>query len=180
MELSGILASTSCRVLLSGLGTTLAAAGSAEGRRKVDFDLNLALAKAAKAAGVTTYVLISSAGANPNSLAGYAAMKGELEEEVSALGFEKCVLLRPGFIAGDRESARLLEAPLHSVAKWAGWLNPSLKNCWAQNAGTIAQAAVRAALEDDLWARAQTKEGKNGGKVWIMGQAEIVKLGLEE
>lgn len=138
------------------------------------------MAKAAKAAGVTTYVLISSGGAHAQSMVGYAAMKGELEDEVSALGFEKCVLLRPGLIVGERESKRTLEQPLHSVANFMGWLSPAMKNCWAQDAGTIARAAVRAALEEDVWTGRQTKEGKNGGKVWVMGQAEIVELGLEK
>ena len=129
---------------------------------------------------MTTYVLISSAGSNAKSFSGYAAMKGELEDEVSALGFEKCAILRPGIILGDRERKRTLDQPLHAVANWVGWLSPAMKDCFAQDADTIARAAVRAALEEDVWTGRQTKEGKNGGKVWIMGQGEVVELGLEK
>ena len=61
-------------VFISGLGTTRAAAGGFENQRKIDFDLNLELAKAAKESGTKSYVLISSGGASSSSPFGYAKM----------------------------------------------------------------------------------------------------------
>ena len=61
-------------ISFSGLGTTRGQAGSVEKQRKIDLDLNLALAKAAKEAGVQTYVLISSGGANASSRMAYPQM----------------------------------------------------------------------------------------------------------
>src|SRR5690606_20578457 len=58
-------------VFFSALGTTRADVGGVEAQRKIDYDLNLDLAKAAKAAGVNTYVLISSANSNANSWNAY-------------------------------------------------------------------------------------------------------------
>src|ERR1700709_2355995 len=55
-------------VFYSALGTTKAAAGSVENQRKIDYDLNLALAQAAKAAGVKVYVLISVTNASAHSM----------------------------------------------------------------------------------------------------------------
>lgn len=54
-------------VFYSALGTTRAAAGGFENQRKIDYDLNLELAKAARAAGTKVYVLISSSGASSTS-----------------------------------------------------------------------------------------------------------------
>lgn len=77
-------------MFISALGTTRAAAGGFENQKKIDYDLNLALAQEAKAKGTKVYVLISSSGANAQSMLGYPKMKGELEDAVSGLGFEVC------------------------------------------------------------------------------------------
>lgn len=75
-------------LFISALGTTRAAAGGFENQRKIDYDLNLALAQEAKSKGTKVFVLISSASANAQSMAGYTKMKGELEDSVTALDFE--------------------------------------------------------------------------------------------
>lgn len=92
----------STQIVFSGLGTTKAAAGSFENQYKVDHDLNLELAKAAKAKGASTYVLISSTGASSNSSFAYLRMKGDLENDIKDLAFEKTIILRPGPLLGER------------------------------------------------------------------------------
>lgn len=91
----------SADLLISSLGTSRARAGGLENQRKIDYDLNLELAKAAKAAGTKTYVLISTASANSSSMAPYLKMKGELEEAVKALDFDHCLIVRPGLLVSD-------------------------------------------------------------------------------
>ena len=54
-----------------------------------------AAAKAAKANGVPTYVLVSSIGADVKSKLFYTKMKGALDDAVQKLGFEGCHILRP-------------------------------------------------------------------------------------
>ncbi|KAF2250341.1 NAD dependent epimerase/dehydratase family protein-like protein [Trematosphaeria pertusa] len=160
------------RVFFSALGTTRSAAGSVEAQRKIDVDLNLELAKAAKDAGVETYVLISSGGANASGSFPYLKMKGELEERVKELGFKHTVILRPGMILGSRPESRPVEAVVRGFAGALRKISPALTNFWGQEASTIARAAVQAGV--------MCLEGKREDGVWMVTQAEIVKLGTEE
>ena len=82
-------------VLFSTLGTTIRAAGSQDAQWKVDYTYQYEAAKAAKANGVKTYVLVSSVGANAKSKVFYTKMKGALDDAVQTLGFEGCFILRP-------------------------------------------------------------------------------------
>lgn len=82
-------------VLFSCLGTTIKAAGSQENQWKVDYTYQYEAAKAAKANGVKTYVLVSSVGANAKSKVFYTKMKGALDDAVQELGFQGCFILRP-------------------------------------------------------------------------------------
>ncbi|KAL1970070.1 hypothetical protein VTN77DRAFT_6475 [Rasamsonia byssochlamydoides] len=162
-------------ILFSALGTTRAAAGGFENQYKLDHDLNLELARAARDTGTRVYVLISSSGANPSSVIPYVRMKGELEEAVKALGFEHTIILRPGLIAGQREESRPAEAVLRFVAGIAGKVHSSLKDGWAQDADVIAKAAVNAglkALEGDIPAGSE--------KVWFLHGSDIIRLGQKE
>jgi uncharacterized protein YbjT (DUF2867 family) len=82
-------------VLFSCLGTTIRAAGSQDAQWKVDYTYQYEVAKAARAQGVKTYILVSSVGANVKSKVFYTKMKGALDEAVQKLGFEGCFILRP-------------------------------------------------------------------------------------
>ena len=82
-------------VLFSCMGTTIKAAGTQEAQWKVDYTYQYEAAKAAKANGVPTYVLVSAIDANPKSKVFYTRMKGELDDSVQQLGFEGCFILRP-------------------------------------------------------------------------------------
>lgn len=159
-------------LFISALGTTRANAGGFENQRKIDYDLNLALAKSAKEAGTKAYVLVSSSGANPSSMLGYPKMKGELEEAVKEVGFDHLVILRPGLIVGERNESRAAEAVLRKIASSAGALSNKLKDFWAQDADVIAKAAIQAGLD--------CLDGKQQEKVQILGQADIVRLGRTE
>ena len=161
------------QVFFSGLGTTRAAAGGFEQQKKIDLDLNLELAKAAKEAGTKTYVLISSAGANSSSMSGYMKMKGELEDGVKALDFDHCIILRPGLLVGSRESSRFFEGVLQGMANVSGSISGNrLKDFWAQDADVIAKAAVRAGLD--------CVDGRETEKFRILTQGDIVRLGRTE
>ncbi|KAF1817639.1 NAD dependent epimerase/dehydratase family protein-like protein [Eremomyces bilateralis CBS 781.70] len=160
------------QLFLSGLGTTRAAAGSLENQRKIDLDLNLALAKAAKAAGVDTYVLISSTGANASSRFPYIKMKGELEEAVMGLGFKHVVLVKPGMILGDRKETRVVEWVIRTFGRGLGSVSTALTDSWAAEARVIGRAAVRAGLD--------CVEGKREEGVWELGQSDIIRLGRTE
>ncbi|KIW15910.1 hypothetical protein PV08_05960 [Exophiala spinifera] len=155
------------------LGTTRAAVGGFENQNKIEHEMNLQVAKAAKEAGTKTYVLISSTGASAASMFGYPRMKGEIEDVVTALEFEHTIIVRPGLIVGERDHNRgVLEHSLRSFANALGHLHHSLKDAWAQDADTIARATVAAAAE--------VEKGEVKDKVWILQQKDIVRLGKTE
>lgn len=160
------------QIYFSALGTTKAVAGSIEAQRKIDYDLNLALATAALKAGSKILVLISTNGANATSIIPYSKMKGELEDTVKELGFEHTIILRPGLIVGKREETRAAEGILRSVANVMGGISNALKDFWAQDAEVIAKAGVAAAL--------LAQKGEVKQKVWILNQSDIVRMGRTE
>lgn len=86
------------------LGTTIKVAGSQEAFRAVDFDANLAVARAALAAGARRAGLVSAMGASAKSGIFYSRVKGELEDALATLPFEGLVIARPSILAGDRGS----------------------------------------------------------------------------
>ncbi|MGN7863821.1 NAD(P)H-binding protein [Chryseobacterium sp.] len=85
-------------VAFSCLGTTLKDAGSKEAQRKVDFDYQYEFAKAARENEVEDYILVSAYGASPDSRIFYSRMKGELEEAVKQLHFNKITIFKPGML----------------------------------------------------------------------------------
>lgn len=82
-------------VLFSCLGTTLKDAGSQEAQWKIDYTYQYEFAKLAKHGGVKHLVLVSSAFANAKARGFYVRMKGQLEQDVMALGFERLSIFRP-------------------------------------------------------------------------------------
>ena len=154
----------------SALGTSKAKAGSLEAQRKIDLDLNLDLARAAKQAGTQIYVLISSAGTGLP--VPYSKMKLDLENAVIALGFQHTIILKPGLLVGKREESRPAEAMARFVASGMGKVNQYLMDFWAQDVDVIAKAAVTAAQRCTMGEREQG--------VWKIEQADIVRLGRTE
>lgn len=108
-------------VAFSCLGTTLKAAGSKEAQRKVDFDYQYEFAKAAKENNVGDYILVSAYGANPKSKIFYSKMKGELEEAVKKLHFEKITIFKPGMLE-RKDSDRTGEVLGSRIIKFANKL----------------------------------------------------------
>lgn len=159
-------------IFFSALGTTRGQAGSFEAQRKIDYDLNLALAKTAKEAGVKVYILISSGGVSINSPWPYGKMKAELEEAVKELGFPYTVILKPGLLLGTRQDSRPPEAMIRGIAKGLGMISKGLTDWWTQDADVVGGAAVRAGM--------MCLEGEKEESVWIVDQKEIVRLGRTE
>jgi len=166
-------ATPSPSIFFSGLGTTAAAAGGFENQKKIDLDLNVELARAAKDAGVKVYVLISSGGANSKSSFAYIRMKGELDDIVKEMGFEKTILVKPGIILGPRNERRLAEGVAQLFVKALGGLNTGVKDRLGQDADVIGRAAVKAGL------LALEGKAETDGAVWELNQADIVRLGKE-
>jgi uncharacterized protein YbjT (DUF2867 family) len=135
------------------LGTTIKVAGSQAAFRAVDFDANLAVARAALAAGARRCGLVSAMGANAKSNVFYNRVKGELEEALAGLPFEGLVIARPSLLIGDRAGLGQPERPLEKVgAVFSGILGPLIP----ANYRPIAAAQVARTL----LARTPSAEGR--------------------
>jgi uncharacterized protein YbjT (DUF2867 family) len=128
------------------LGTTIKAAGSQEAFRAVDYEANLAVARALRARGTTRLGVVSAMGADPGSGIFYNRVKGELEQALSELGFDTLVIARPSFLAGDRNALGQPERPGEklalSVSRWLAWLIPD--DYKAIQASAVASALLQA------------------------------------
>jgi uncharacterized protein YbjT (DUF2867 family) len=95
--------------VLCALGTTQAKAGSKAAFRYVDYELPMAYGKAAHAAGVETYAVVTAMGASPNASSFYYRTKGEVEKDIQQIGFQSLTICRPSLIGGKRNEARYAE-----------------------------------------------------------------------
>lgn len=140
-------------ILFSALGTTLKQAGSKEKEYEVDYTFNLNFARKAKENGIENYVLVSSVGANPRSRIFYTRMKGELDEAVATLNFQKLAILRPSSLTGERREKRWLEDISIPVARLITRF--IFKKYRPIEDKTVAQAMINAAInshtEKTIW-----------------------------
>ncbi|EOO01776.1 putative serine threonine kinase tip30 cc3 protein [Phaeoacremonium minimum UCRPA7] len=153
----------------SALGTTRAAAGGIANQWKIDHDLNVEIAKAAKAAGVKTFVFISSAGVRGmlSGAAPYSKMKVGVEDAIKELDFEHAVIVRPGLILGEREVPKTpwINGLVHKLGQ-------GMQDSFAAEADVIARAAVAAAK--------LAEDGKAPEKYWVVDQKAVIRLGRTE
>ena len=101
-------------VLFLAMGTTLKTAGSKEAQYKVDVTYQFETAKAAANNNVPKLILVSSTGANQNSIFFYPKIKGELEEMVKKLNFKSIYILRPPVL--DRGEAMMRPTERKTIA----------------------------------------------------------------
>jgi uncharacterized protein YbjT (DUF2867 family) len=127
------------------LGTTIKVAGSQAAFRAVDYDAVVNVAKAAKAAGARKLGVVSAMGSDAKSAVFYSRVKGEMEDALSAMGFEGLVIARPSMLAGDREA---LGQPIRSgeglalkVSNTLGFLIP--RNYRSISVKSVANALLR-------------------------------------
>lgn len=134
--------------LYSALGTTIKKAGSKEAQYKIDFTYQYEVAKAASENGVKNFLLVSSLGANYKSNNFYLRMKGNLDEKVQQLNFEKIRIFRPSILIGLRDERRLGEAIAIKIAGIVSSLIPAIKKYKPIKASVVAEAMIKCANEN--------------------------------
>ena len=134
-------------VVFSAMGTTIKKAGSKDAQYKVDVEYPFSVAKVASLSGVSTCVLVSSAGANASSSNFYTRIKGELDEMVFNLDFDKVRIMRPSILDGDRNEFRLGESIGIQVMRILRFI-PGLRKYRPIHASIVARA-MRNSLDEE-------------------------------
>lgn len=129
---------------VSCLGTTIKVAGSREAFIAVDRDLVLRLGQVAFDQGARHAILVSSVGASRQSGNFYLRVKGEVEDALEKIGFERLDILQPGLLLGERAQKRPAEALAQVFAPLANRaLVGKLGRFRMIEADTVARAIVR-------------------------------------
>ena len=145
-SLRSLLGGETINIFICCLGTTIKAAGSREAFIAVDRELVLRLAGLARKFGARQAILVSSAGASRQSGNFYLRVKGEVEDGIEALGFDRVDLLRPGLLLGDRNERRPGEAVAQMLSPIGDlFLRGKFARYRSIDAGNVARAAVRLA-----------------------------------
>jgi len=144
------LATVAPDAVICALGTTWRRAGRDEAAfRAVDQELVLRVARAAKAIGVSNFVLVSSVGADMASRTLYLRLKSEVETALRKLRFHRLDILRPGLLrgprSGDRRPAERLAIILSPLLNLV--LHGERRRLRAIDAGIVARAALEGAKE---------------------------------
>ena len=101
---------TDSEVVFSTIGSTNAKVkGDKNAYRKIDFDINLSIAKSCLKMNVNQFQLVSSVGADASSKNFYLKLKGEIEAAVFDLKLPSTVILRPSLLLGKRNESRFGE-----------------------------------------------------------------------
>ncbi|KAJ1328143.1 oxidoreductase [Microdochium nivale] len=163
-------------VVMSALGTTRAVGGLAE-QWKIDHDLNIELAKAARAAGVKTYLFVSSGGTRGflSSMVPYSKMKVGVEDAIRDMGFEQAIIMRPGAILGARDRPHTGGPWLNTAVNSLLYISQGARDAVGQDADVIAKAGLAAVMA--------VKEGRvpeQGKGYWVLEAKDILRMGRDE
>lgn len=132
------------------LGTTMAAAGSKEAFRAVDYDTVRAFGEAVRHKSTQRFLLVSSAGAKVTSSNFYLKTKAEAEDALESLAFPHLVVARPSFLddEGARKDHRLGERLALPVARAIFSVVGKTSRFAPITADTVGRALVRLAFDD--------------------------------
>lgn len=93
-------------IYFCALGTTIKVAGSKENFKKVDYDAIVNFGKIAEFNQAKSLTVISANMADAHSSVFYNRVKGETEQALMAMNFNRLILLRPGLLIGERMEKR--------------------------------------------------------------------------
>ncbi len=135
------------QIVFCCLGTTIKKAGGQEAFRKVDFEYPLETAKLAKAKGVKSFAIVTAMGSDASSSIFYNRVKGEIENALTDLKFDRLGIFRPSMLLGERTETRLGERIGQIVMNFLSFLIP--KNYKAIDGQKVAVAMLQFAQKTD-------------------------------
>jgi uncharacterized protein YbjT (DUF2867 family) len=129
-------------VLFSCMGTTLRVAGSKDNQYRVDFTYQYQVAQYASENNVPAYVLVSSTGANSKSKIFYSRIKGQLEDEIKKLKFQKIIIAQPSILYGERKINRPMEKIFAKLMLFFSYLIPFTRKYRSISGDMVAKALI--------------------------------------
>jgi uncharacterized protein YbjT (DUF2867 family) len=129
------------------LGTTIKKAGSKEVQYRIDHDYVVGFARGCAASGVKRFAAVSSVGANPGSSNFYLRTKGEMEQDIREVPFERTVIVQPSLLMGERKESRTAE----KIAVYVmGILNPLMMGSLKKYRGVPVEVVARGLISHTL------------------------------
>ena len=131
------------------IGTTKKNSPKQDEYRRIELDIPKQVARLAKINEVKSFIFVSSISASPKSSSDYLRFKGQVEEEIKNLNFQKIAIMRPSFLMGKRKENRVIEKVGIPIFNF---LSPlflgSLKKMKPINSEIVAKIMIRAANEN--------------------------------
>lgn len=128
--------------IICTIGTTLRQTPSRERYREIDYGYPLTSARLGKDSGVRHYLVVTAVGASSRSRLFYNRLKGEVEDDLTALDFRSLTIARPSVLIGERKEARRSELIAWKLAP----VTP--RKYKPVPAANVSRALVKAARED--------------------------------
>jgi uncharacterized protein YbjT (DUF2867 family) len=125
------------------IGTTRKKTPDLDNYRKVDFDIPIMAIKHAEQSDVSSFMLVSSIGADAKSKNFYLQIKGEVDEFLSQSRIRTKGIFRPSLLLGKRNESRFGEGIAQKLAPLLGFMTPNKYK--AIDAKDVARAMVVAA-----------------------------------
>lgn len=131
-------------VIFCCIGTTQKKVkGNKEVYTRIDFDIPVNAARMGIVNQFKKFLIVSSIGANENSINFYLKLKGKTENALQQFPFESLSIFRPSILLGDRNEIRPGEKIMQSIMKAASVVfMGSLKRYRAIDASVVAKAMV--------------------------------------
>ena len=98
------------KIVYSAIGTTQSKVNwNKDEYRKIDYDININIAKACKKFQIQNFSFVSTAGANYKSDNFYLKLKGEIEKDIISMNLPSTSIYRPSLLLGERKERRIGE-----------------------------------------------------------------------
>ena len=130
------------------MGTTKSKTPDEKEYYQIDHDYPVLAARIARESGAKSVFIVTAVGANQHSKVFYLRTKGEVERDITSLGFEHAHFFRPSMLLGERKEHRALEKTL--IKMWPvvqGIFVGGLSKYKGIEGRDVARAMIRAAKQ---------------------------------
>ena len=136
-----------CQIVFVGIGTTQSKVNwDLKKYKKIDYEIPINIAKAAKELNIKKYLIVSSAGADINAKGFYLSLKGQIESDIIKIGIKNTYIFRPSLLLGTRKENRVGEKIAQVIMPLFSFLLP--KKYRPINAESVAKSMINLSKTD--------------------------------